>query len=62
MRRWKQVRGNTWFQRAHKMPFWKARSYRLVEYCCTSGLYPLADPLLSFLGKRNKLRFSRMNA
>jgi len=61
LRRWKKVRNDKLFQHAHKMSFWKPRNYRIVEYCCTSGLYPLADPLLSFLGSRNKLRFSRMN-
>jgi len=62
LRRWIRMRNDKLFQRSHKMSFWKPRSYRIVEYCCTTGLYPLADPLLSFLGNRNKLRFNSMNA
>jgi len=62
LRRWKRVRNDKWFRRAHKLSFSKPRNYRIVEYCCTSGLYPLADPLLSFLGSRNRLRFNSMNA
>ena len=61
LRRWKRMRNDKLFQRAHKLSFWKPRSYHLVEYCCTTGLYPLVDPLLSFLGSRNKLRFNSLN-
>jgi len=62
LRRWKQIRNDHLFQRLPKLSFWKPRNYRIVEYCCASGLYPLVDPLLSFLGSRNRLRFNSMNA
>jgi len=61
LRRWKRVRGEKWFQAGVHKSFHKHWAYRIVERCCTTGIYPLVDPLLVILGNHNLLRFRSMS-
>jgi len=62
LRRWKTVRKDAWFAQMKNAYFWKSRPFKIVERCCRSGLFYLADPLLNLLGQRGKLRMNAMRA
>jgi len=58
LRRWKLIRHDAWFQSLYSAKFWKPRPVRMAGFVCKYGLYPLADPVLWYLGKKNKLKLT----